>query len=66
MVKVRVDRARCIGAGQCVRTVPEVFDQSEADGIVKLLVAEPSPEHALKVRKAVRLCPAQAIRIEDE
>ena len=35
--KVSVDTHRCVGAGHCVRIVPEVFDQRESDGIVLLL-----------------------------
>ena len=64
MIKVHVDPQKCIGAGQCVRTVPEVFDQREDDGIVVLLTSQ-APDHlAPFLKKAVQLCPAQVIRIE--
>ena len=40
MFKVHVDEDKCIGAGQCVRIAPEIFDQRD-DGIVILL--DPTP-----------------------
>ena len=64
MIKVHIDADRCIGAGHCVRAAPDVFDQREDDGIVVLLMAE-APEHlAQNLKKAERLCPSQAIRVE--
>ena len=64
-MKIRVDQNRCIGAGQCVRTVPDVFDQRDSDGIVVLLAAHPADEFADQVRKAARLCPSQSIHIDE-
>jgi len=63
-LKVMVDTHRCVGAGQCVRTVPEVFDQRESDGIVLLLEESPSAELMPYLEKAVRLCPARAIALQ--
>jgi ferredoxin len=65
VLKVIVDEARCVGAGQCVWVAPQVFDQRESDGIVVLLQAEPPPELHDFVREAVAVCPAAAIRIEE-
>ena len=64
-MKVSVDRTRCVGAGQCVRTAPEVFDQDEAEGLVVLVASRPEGEVEACVRKAALLCPAQAISIEE-
>lgn len=64
MIKIHVEPLECIGAGQCVRLVPEVFDQREEDGIVVLLTAEAPDHFAPRLKKAVQLCPAQVIRIE--
>ena len=62
--KVYVDEDKCIGAGQCVRIAPEIFDQRD-DGIVILL--DPTPPAALHAvaRKAANLCPSLAITIEE-
>jgi ferredoxin len=57
---IEVDRDICIGAGNCVLTAPEVFDQDD-DGIVELLTAEPSAEQRDEVEAAVQRCPAGAI-----
>jgi ferredoxin len=63
-VTIEVDRDRCIGAGQCVLTAPEVFDQDD-DGIVELLDASPSGPQLGLAREAVELCPAAAISLRD-
>lgn len=64
-MKVTVDRAKCCGAGQCVLTAPEVFDQDDADGVVVLLAESPAPELFGKVREAAAVCPAAAIEISE-
>ena len=64
-LKVRVDEHKCVGAGQCARVAPEVFDQRESDGIVMLLAERPSDDLAPYVKQAASLCPAKAIRVEE-
>ncbi len=64
-MKLRVNQHKCVGSGQCARTLPEVFDQREHDGIVLLLAETPPAPLELAVRKAARLCPSQAIIIEE-
>jgi ferredoxin len=44
---------------------PEVFDQSQDDGIVILLQQHPPDELARSVRNAAKLCPALAIKVEE-
>jgi len=62
---VRLDRERCCSAGQCVGEAPEVFEQSETDGRVTLLVPEPDQRYAADVRLAADLCPSGAITLVD-
>ncbi|GAB2721146.1 ferredoxin [Kitasatospora kifunensis] len=62
---VTVDQDRCCSAGQCVLTVPEVFDQSEEDGLVLLLQDRPDPALRAQLHTAVALCPAGAITVTD-
>jgi ferredoxin len=65
-MRITVDRERCVGAGQCVLAEPELFDQSEQDGRVVLLNERPAPELAGDVEHVMRLCPSQALGIDDE
>ncbi|MFC4149653.1 ferredoxin [Micromonospora mangrovi] len=61
--RVRVDRDRCCGAGNCVLTAPEVFDQGD-DGLVLLRFTAPPPQTLEGVRRAADLCPAGAITVD--
>ena len=65
MIKIHVEEHKCVGAGQCVMASPEVFDQREEDGVVILLQDQPADALAPSVRKAAKLCPALAIRVEE-
>jgi ferredoxin len=65
MIKIHVDEHKCVGAGQCVMTAPQVFDQREEDGVVVLLQDHADSQLEPSVRKAVKLCPAVAIRVEE-
>lgn len=64
-MKVTVDQDKCVGAGQCVLAAPDVFDQSEDDGIVVLLQEIPPAALEDDVRQAARVCPALAIEIDE-
>ena len=64
-MRVVVDQAKCVAAGNCVAEAMDVFDQRDDDGIVVLLNEFPPPELADAVRNAAAICPALAIRIED-
>lgn len=62
-MKIVADTDKCVGAGQCVLTEPEVFDQGEDDGMVVVLNAEPGRALVSTVREAVDLCPARALSL---
>ena len=59
---VEVDRDVCVGAGNCVLTLPQVFDQDE-QGLVDLIESDPPDSDGALVGRAVRLCPSGAISI---
>ncbi|GAA0258531.1 ferredoxin [Saccharothrix mutabilis subsp. mutabilis] len=61
-MRIEVDPERCAGSGMCALTDPAVFDQSEDDGTVVLLTAEPVG-HEREAREAAHLCPAGAIKV---
>ena len=52
-MRIEADRDVCIGAGMCVMTAEEVFDQGD-DGIVAILTAEVPPEYAEAAAKHIR------------
>jgi ferredoxin len=64
-VQVTVDQDRCCSSGQCVLLAPAVFDQSEDDGVVQLLLPRPPEELHGAVRAAVGICPGRAISVQD-
>ncbi|MBB5803628.1 ferredoxin [Saccharothrix ecbatanensis] len=61
-ISVRADEGRCVGAGRCVISAPDIFD-SDDDGIVTVL-RQPDESTIADVREAVRLCPGRAISLE--
>lgn len=63
--RLSVDRERCIGAGMCAMTAPDVFDQDTEDGMVVLLQDEPAATHLTAVRMAAGMCPSGAINLDE-
>ena len=63
-MRVVTDTARCVGSGQCVLTEPAVFDQSDDDGTVVVLIEHVEGEQLKAVEEAVDMCPSQAISLE--
>jgi ferredoxin len=55
----------CIGAGVCVMTAEDVFDQDDAEGLVVVLTPEVAPENATAAARAVASCPSGALRLVD-
>ena len=64
-MRVHADRDSCVSSGQCVMNAPDVFDQDEDDGVVILLVEEPSRAQYKAVREAANLCPAAIIHLAE-
>lgn len=62
-MEINVDRDRCVGAGQCVLSAPDVFDQDD-EGLVTVLDPAPAAELAEDVGQAEKICPAQAISVQ--
>ena len=63
MLNVRVDRTRCIGAGNCIHVAPTVFDWLKGDH-GKADVVDPTSVEEELVREAALVCPTQAITVE--
>ena len=63
MLGVRIDRTRCIGAGNCIHIAPTAFEWLPGDHAKIDVVDLESVEEEL-VREAALACPTQAITIE--
>ena len=64
VLRVRVDRHRCIGAGNCITIAPTAFDWLKGDlGKADVVDAESAEEELL--RAAAASCPTDAIVIEE-
>jgi class 3 adenylate cyclase len=61
---VRVDRGRCIGAGNCITLAPTAFDWLKGEALKADVVDAESVDEEL-LREAVLACPTQAIIVEE-
>ncbi len=59
-LRITANTSVCIGAGQCVTTAPDLFDQEERGTVIVLEDEVPEDQRAL-VREASYLCPSRAI-----
>jgi ferredoxin len=62
-VEITVDRALCIGSGDCVDTAPDVFQLDDED---KAVVVNPDGASVDDVIEAARNCPVSAIFVAGE
>ena len=64
MLRARVDRHRCVGAGTCISIAPTAFDWHEGDFSKAGVIDATSVEEDL-LREAALACPTAAIVIEE-
>lgn len=64
-MRLTADLNRCVGAGQCVLTEPAVFDQSEDDGTVIILVESPTGAELAGAIEATHVCPSRALSVAE-
>jgi ferredoxin len=62
-IRVEVDRGLCIGSGDCVDVLPEVFRLDEED---KAVVIDPDAASVDEVIGAAGSCPVSAIFVVGE
>jgi ferredoxin len=63
-MRIVTDTARCVGAGQCVLSAPDIFDQDD-DALVVLADESPATSALERVRAAVDRCPSGAITLAE-
>jgi class 3 adenylate cyclase len=64
VIRARIDRHRCIGAGNCITIAPTAFDWVKGDLLKAAVVDAESVEEEL-LREAALSCPTDAIEIEE-
>ena len=64
VAKVRVLTDRCISSGNCLDVAGDAFDMDD-DGLVIALVDEVDGPLRERVEQAARVCPVQAILLEE-
>jgi class 3 adenylate cyclase len=64
MLRARVDRHRCVAAGNCITIAPTAFDWHSAEAFKAEVIDVESVEEEL-LREAALSCPTQAIIIEE-
>lgn len=65
-MRIEIDQDVCIGAGQCVMSAMDVFDQRDEDGVAYLLEPDPPQEQWPAVQQAAALCPSGAITVTED
>jgi class 3 adenylate cyclase len=63
-LQTRIDRHRCIGAGNCIAIAPTAFDWLPGE-LLKVALVDPSSVDEELLRQAALSCPTQAIVIEE-
>lgn len=64
MLKVIIDRRRCIGAGTCIYVAPTVFRWREGD-LLKPELLDPTTVEDDILRESAAVCPTNAILVEE-
>ena len=64
MLRVRVDRHRCIGAGTCIFLAPTAFKWRQGE-FLKADVLDPETVEEEILRDAAASCPTAAIVLDD-
>jgi ferredoxin len=59
-IQIAIDRAECIGSGQCVVVAPLAF---RLDDAMKAEVVDPEGETLDRVLEAAEVCPTRAIYV---
>jgi ferredoxin len=65
-MRIKIDRSKCVGGGNCVLSAPTVFTQDNEDGLVVVLDENPPADQGEAVQLAIELCPAKVIWLDAE
>ena len=62
-MKITVDHSLCEGHAKCMERAPEVFEVDDED-LSQVIATNLDAELLVKVERAVRSCPRQAINVD--
>lgn len=65
-MQIIANREVCIGAGQCVFTDPDAFDQEDSGTVVILRPKPQSDDELARAKEAVHVCPSRALSLAVE
>lgn len=63
-MKFSVDYDRCEGHSLCVAAAPDLIEIGD-DELAHVVVDEPAPAQRTDAEHAIRMCPKQALRLEN-
>ena len=63
-MKIVVDYDLCEANARCMEVAPDIFKVDEEDNL-HILIESPSEDRRKDVEEAVRLCPRQAITVQE-
>jgi ferredoxin len=63
LVRITIDRERCMGSGNCAFWAPSTFD---LDDDLKAIVLDADGDDSSKVRNAVEACPTHALALVEQ
>jgi ferredoxin len=62
LVRIAIDRERCMGSGNCAFWAPRTFD---LDDDMKAIVLDADGDDVEQLRNAVEACPTHALALEE-
>jgi ferredoxin len=62
VIRILIDRERCVGSGNCLFWAPGTFDLDDSGTSV---VVDPEGDDPDRIRVAVEGCPTRAISVEE-
>ena len=62
LVRIAIDRERCMGSGNCAFWAPHTFDVGDD---MKAMLLDPHGDRLDKLRNAVEACPTHALTLDE-
>jgi ferredoxin len=63
LVRITIDRERCMGSGNCAFWAPSTFDVDDGMKVVLLVPGDVGADSLDRVRNAVEACPTHALAL---